>query len=226
MVEIHFFMPPQPALTSLRRFGLVIALMLLCFRGFALEQGECTPCGDCSPKVALKTNLLYDALAVPSLGAEIGFAGKYSVGLSGVWAWWSKGAKFRYWRIYGGRAEMRRWFGSASRKRALTGHHIGLYGSMHKYDFQLGGTGHQAPRLNYGVGLCYGYSFAVSGRLNIDVSLSAGYACGEVIKYRPQCGVNACVDHYFRRYIGPTSLEVSLVWFPGRGPRNNPDFTL
>ena len=189
-------------------------------------RADCPECDSCVPRIAIKTNLVHDALLTPDLGIEVGIARKFSLSAEGVWAWWSRSERHRYWRIYGGWLEMRCWLGELSHRRALSGHHVGIYGSLLEYDFEFGGRGWQSPSLTYGVGVSYGYSFPVSSRLNIDVSARFGYSCGELIKYRPQCGTYVCQSHSYNRYFGPTGLEVTLVWFPGRGKKNHPVYDL
>ena len=110
-----------------------------------LVSGQ-TACDDCLPRVAVTTNLLHDAALTPDLGLEVSIARRWSVAAEGVWAWWSNARRHRYWRIAGGRLEFRWHPGDAPMKRALTGHHIGIYGSAHTFDFEFGGQGWQSPR--------------------------------------------------------------------------------
>lgn len=200
--------------------SLLIAGALLCAPLDGAAQ--CRECVECEPRLAVKTNLLHDALLTPDLGVEVALGRRWSVSAEGVWAWWSRDARHRYWRIYGGWAEIRFWPGSKPLERALTGHHAGVYGSMHSFDFEFGGKGWQSPGLACGAGVSYGYSWAVGKRLNIDVSVRAGYCGGKIIKYHPQCDTYVCTSHSRLRYLGLTGLEVTLVWFPGRGTGNQP----
>lgn len=183
-------------------------------------------CDECYPRVVLKSNLLHDAVLTPDLGIEIGLARRYSLSVSGVYAWWSNDSRHRYWRIRGGVGELRFWLGDRPLERALTGHHIGLYGSAHDFDFEFGGKGWQSPRATYGVGISYGYSVRISGRLNLDFGLRAGYSVGNLIKYKPMCGEYVSTSRVRRRAFGLTGAEVTLVWFVGKGKHNNPDFGL
>lgn len=185
-------------------------------------RSQCAECDDCRPRFALKTNLLHDAALTPDLGVEISIGQWFSASVEGVWASWSKDAAHRYWQVRGGWGELRVWPGEKSRHRALTGHHVGVYGSMHTYDFEFGGKGWQSKRPTYSAGMSYGYSFALNNRLNLDISARLGYLRGDVTVYRPQCGVYTCVSSKHLDYFGPTGLEVTLVWFPGGGNKNNP----
>ena len=193
---------------------------------FADGAAQCADCDECMPRIALKTNLLHDALLTPDIGIEVSLGQRWSASLEGVFAWWSHDASHRYWRIYGGWAEFRFWPGEKPVERALTGHHIGFYASMLTFDFEFGDKGWQSPDFTYGTGISYGYSWALNKRLNIDVSARVGYSTGKLIKYHPQCDTYVCIRHTTQRYLGLTGLEVTLVWFPGRGHKNIPDRTI
>lgn len=183
-------------------------------------------CDDCLPRFAVKTNLLHDAVLTPDLGVEISIARRISLSVEGVYAWWSNDSRHRYWRVRGGVAEMKVWFGSRSQQRALTGHHTGVYVSVHDYDFEFGHRGWQSPDANFSVGLGYGYSFRITPRLNLDLGIRIGYLTGKVTEYVPQCGRYVCTDRYYNHYFGPTGIDITLVWFPGKGKHNNPDYGL
>lgn len=169
---------------------------------------------------ALKTNMLYDALLVPNIGIEVALAKHWSVSADWMYAWWSADSKHRFWRIYGGGLTVRRWLGRASEKRVLQGHHIGISAQLFTYDFEFGGTGYMAGepggtlwnRLNYSYGAEYGYSMPIARRLNIDLSIAAGYMGGRYYKYTPLDGHYVWQSTTNRNWWGPTKLEVSLVW--------------
>ena len=184
----------------------------------------------CHPKfyMAIKTNMLYDALLVPNIGAEFYVGRGWSIGADWMYAWWKTDRKHDYWRIYGGDIQVRKWFGRAAEEKPLTGHHIGIYAQCYTYDFELGGKGIMGgipgkdlwDKCNWGVGLEYGYSLPITRRLNIDFGIGVGYFGGEYREYKP------IDDHYVwqatkkRNYFGPTKLEVSLVWLIGCGNFN------
>lgn len=186
------------------------------------EDTECTVCKERCPLVAIKSNLLYDAALTPDLGIELSLSRRISVGLESVYAWWSNDRTHRYWRIRGGWLDISWWFGAASRRQRLTGHHVGIYASMHDYDFEFGNKGWQARNPTFGTGFTYGYSFRLNGRLCLDLHLRAGYAGGRVTEYIPQCGTYMCVRKFQSSYWGLTGAGVTLVWFPGHDSTNNP----
>ena len=153
---------------------------------FAAAPAPCDSCYERCLNVAVKSNLLHDALLTPDFGVELALPHRISVSVDGVCAWWSRAAAHRYWRVRGVWAGINYWFGAAAHRR-------------------------------------YGYSFRLNSRLSLDLSVRAGYTGGHITVYKPQCGTYVCVDSYYRRYIGPTDVSVTLVWFPGRGAFNNPE---
>lgn len=170
---------------------------------------------------AIKTNLLHDVAITPDIGAEIWFdGGRVSVAAETVWAWWSNDARHQYWRVRGGWLEVRRWLGKDG--VVARGHHVGIYGMMIDFDFEFGGRGVRSPGGMWGAGFSYGYSLPVSPRLHLDFNLRVGYDRGDVMKYKPMCGTYVCTGRDDRFYFGPTAVEVTLVWFPGRGKKNKP----
>lgn len=78
------------------------------------------------------------------------------------------------------------------------------------------------PGIGVGRGVAYGYSFRIADRLNLDLGLRVGYVSGNIVKYKAECGTHVCTGRERLRYFGPTGLEVTLVWFPGRNDGNNP----
>lgn len=62
-------------------------------------------------QLAVKTNLLYDAALVPNAGVEYHFGNGWSAGADWNCAWWSDMGRNRFWRIYGGEVDVRRYFG-------------------------------------------------------------------------------------------------------------------
>lgn len=178
-------------------------------------------CDRC-PLVALKSNLLHDAAITPDIGVELSISRRVSVGIEGVYAWWSDSKRNRCWRIRGGWLDVSYWPGKEPLRQRLTGHHIGVYASMHDYDFEFGHKGWQARRPTVGAGLTYGYSFRINGRLSVDLHLRAGYSGGHITEYVPQCGKYFCTRNFHSNYFGITDLGVTLIWFPGRGDTNNP----
>lgn len=168
---------------------------------------------------ALKSNLLYDALLVPNLSLEASIGSGWTLGAGGMLAWWSKDAKHRYWRIYGGDLEIRKYFGALSKSKPLQGHHLGIYGDFLTYDFEFGAKGYQS-KATYAAGIKYGYSHPIANRLNLDFALGIGYLHSNYKTYVPKDGCYVYQETKKRKWLGPTQAEISLVWLLGKGNTN------
>ncbi len=178
----------------------------------------------------IRSNMLFDALALPNIGAEFYVGKNFSLGGNWMYAWWSRNSRHRYWRAYGGELFGRWWFGNAARSKPLTGHHIGLYGQAYIYDFEWGGKGEMGGKPGgslwdkalWGIGFEYGYSLPVSRRINIDFSIGIGYATGYYHKYKPVDTHYVWLSTNRRNWFGPTKAEISLVWLIGNDNFNRP----
>lgn len=166
--------------------------------------------------VLLKTNMLYDAAAIPNIGLEVSVGKGWSVGANWMYAWWSNDTRHRFWRTYGGDVELRRWFSPRRESRSLMcGHHIGVYGQILTYDIEWGGRGYLGDRWSWAAGLSYGYSQPIGRHFNIDFTLGIGYLEGDYKKYHPEDGCYFWESTHRRKWFGPTKAEVSLIWFIG-----------
>ncbi len=178
--------------------------------------------------MAIRTNLLEDVLLVPNMGLEFYLGRGFTIGGNWKYAWWHSDRKHNYWRIYGGDINVRKYFGRKAEEKPLQGHHIGVYGQIVTYDFELGGKGIMGgvpggtlfDKFNYGGGIEYGYSHPIARRLNLDFTIGVGYFGGEYREYVPMddCYVWQATKH--RHYWGPTKAEVSLVWLLGKDNYN------
>ena len=169
--------------------------------------------------LALKSNLLYDALLIPNLSLEASIGSGWTLGAGGMLAWWSKNAKHRYWRIYGGDLEIRKYFGTLSKSKPLQGHHLGIYGDFLTYDFEFGAKGYQS-KATYAAGIKYGYSHPIANRLNLDFALGIGYLHSNYKTYVPRDGCYVYQETKKQKWLGPTQAEISLVWLLGKGNTN------
>lgn len=168
----------------------------------------------------IRTNLLYDAALVPNIGVEFYLGRRWSIAGNWMYAWWHSDKRHNYWRVYGGDLELRKWFGRRSKEKPLTGHHLGLYGQIVTYDFELGARGYLGDRWSYGAGISYGYSVPIARRLNLDFTIGVGYLGGEYKEYLPidDCYVWQVTKN--RHWFGPTKAEIQLIWLIGCGNYN------
>ena len=184
---------------------------------------EVQPIIETQPKpfyMALKTNALYDVLAIPNIGVEFYLGKKWSVATNWHYAWWKADPSSWYWRTYGGDVALRKWFGRKASKKPLTGHHIGVYGQILTYDFETGDRGYLGDRWSYAAGVEYGYSLPIKKRINIDFTVGLGYLSGEYKEYLPMDDCYVWQATKNRKWFGPTKAEISLVWLLGKGNTN------
>ena len=195
----------------------IIVLFLLAIPAVSAQESRKEEA--CEPFFSVRTNALYDLAAVPNLGVEVRVGRRFTVKADWMYAWWYSDARHWYWQTYGGYFGFRQYFGRRSKESPFTGHHIGAYGLAMTYDVEWGGRGYQAARWGFGGGVEYGYSFPISKRFNIDVSLGVGYQDGEYKTYDPIDGHYVWQGTYLRHWYGPTKAEVSLVWVLGRSKK-------
>lgn len=206
-------LPPFSAHTSLKkRFSMEVPLLAMPPFVFLEPAPAYT--------WAVKTNALYDLLAIPNIGLEAYLGEGWSVGANWMYAWWKHDHKHWYWRTYGGDVYARRWFGKQAEKQPLTGHHAGIYAQMLTYDFATGGRGYMGGKpggnlwnkASFGIGIEYGYSLPIAERVNLDFTIGMGYLTGEYHEYLPMDDCYVWQATKNRQWFGPTKAEVSLVW--------------
>lgn len=175
--------------------------------------------------LALKSNLLYDALTLLNYSIEVPFNEKFSVLWYHQFPWWrwgeadnehcirflSIGAEGRWWFKPMPRPQM----GKSVQRDKLMGHFVGLYAESGKWDFEWGrDICHQGE--HWSVGLSYGYSMPLGRRFNMEFSLSLGYASIAYRGYTPSEDYEILWRDPAKQgrwhYFGPTKLQVSLVY--------------
>ena len=162
-------------------------------------------------RVALKTNMLYDVVVVPSIGLEASVVDKWSLALSGSYGWLEGSPWHDNIRVVTGDAELRYWLTGTTMQRGL---HAGVYGAVYRYDFLFGSKGEEA-KANWGTGVTCGYAVSIDRHFSIDFSIGIGYVGGKYQSYTVSDDVyrhNVWTANKVRRYIGPTKAEISLVW--------------
>lgn len=175
--------------------------------------------------IALKSNLLYDALTWLNIGVEVPFSkNRFSIVYDHQFPWWRGGEGnnhfcMRYLQMSG---EFRWWFHPRLKpstrhqivRENLTGHFLGVYGMGGKWDFENGRKICYQGEF-WSAGLSYGYSMPIGRRLNLEFSISVGYASIPYRHFIP----SEDYEHLFRdpsdvgtwSYFGVTKLGVSLV---------------
>ena len=171
--------------------------------------------------LALKTNLLYDAVLIPNVGVEVSLGKQWTASADWFYTWFSSDSRHRYWQGYGGYLTVRRYFANHSTLNTPhstfpTGHHLGAYVLGMTYDVEWGGRGYQADHFGFGAGVEYGYALPISNRLLLDFSIGIGFQDGEYKEYEPQGNRYVWQATRQRHWFGPTKAEVTLKWLLGK----------
>ena len=168
------------------------------------------------PRLALRTNLLYDLVLVPNVGAEWFASDHWSVAANVMFMWLKNDTRHRYWRILSTDVEGRYWL-KPQTCDVRTGHHFGLYAGFYRYDFEFGGRGYMGDA-NYGGGISYGYALRLfpswKERFTLDMSIGLGYLGGNHKEYIPDAGCYVWQRTMSHHFFIPTKAEISLVWYP------------
>lgn len=187
------------------------------------------------PLFALKTNLLFDAIACPNVELEVAMGKKKRWSLMGEWwfPWWrfdgnSAGKLNQHYRsdqrptrrafqmLMGG-LEFRYWMlpRCSGGRPWLTGTFVGLYAAGGKYDQEWKSKGRQGEYVSAGISI--GHSWALSRHWNLELSAAAGYIYTPFRYYEAEFDDARLIYRYSdkKHYFAPTKLKLSLVWILG-----------
>lgn len=164
-------------------------------------------------KIAVKSDLLYDATTTMNLGLEVALARKWTLDIPVNYNPWKfDDTRLKHWGI---QPELRYWF-CESFNRTFIGLHA------HYADFNVGGwpdwpfvsENMQNMRYQgrlYGGGISIGHSWILRKRWSIEASLGLGYARIVYEKYPcATCGTK--LKDTGKNYLGPTKASVSLIY--------------
>lgn len=169
-------------------------------------------------KVAVKTNLLYDAAATVNLGAEVVLAPRWTLDVSGNLNAWnmSHDRKWKHWMI---QPEARYWL-----CQRFIGHFFGFH--LHGGQYNIGNLDNSIKFLGtdfsklsdaryegwfLGAGLGYGHSWVIDRHWNLEAEIGVGYSYSPYEKYPcADCGKRQEKDKH--HYIGVTKAALNLIY--------------
>lgn len=165
--------------------------------------------------VAVKSNLLFDAVTALNVEVEVPVGNHWSVMVEDVFPWWEKDNKYCLQLLELG-AEGRYWFSNNKYySQKLKGHFVGAYVMSGKYDIQWK-TDLCYQGEFWSSGLTYGYSKRISKYFNLEFSLSLGYLSTGYRHYTPTPDYSELVKDPYKEgrftYFGPTKAKISLVF--------------
>ena len=137
--------------------------------------------------MALKTNIAYDAIAVPNLAFEMQFSKHISVELPVMFSGWDISDKHAV-RTFAVQPEGRWWL-----EKAGTGHFFGVHAHMALFNVKWDENRYQSTdRPLLGAGVSYGYKLPFSRHWGAEFTLGAGYAN---MKYNTYYNIDLSLIH-------------------------------
>jgi len=164
---------------------------------------------------AVRTNLLYDAFLVPTLGVEWRVSNNIGIKLDGSYGYWGDehGKVQKIWLVS---PEVRWYMGESKRFYLGLGANAGEYNI---YKGMLGSLfdkdkGYQGKL--YGGGLTVGYQLPLSKSFGIDFNLGLGYTRFEYDSFTVSNETRVFSEKdKTKNFWGPTQAGISLVWTLG-----------
>lgn len=154
----------------------------------ALLTMACFPLGSYSQEVAIKSNVVSDALLSPNIGIEFGLSPKWTLDVTGQLNLWTvgDGHKWRHWVL---QPEARYWL-----CQSFAGHFFGLHALGGQYnvgnidmDFSFLGTDFSQLKhkrfegWGIGAGIAYGYAWPLSRHWNLEAEFGFGWVWTNLI---------------------------------------------
>lgn len=165
--------------------------------------------------VAIRTNLLYDAFLLPTLGVEWRVSDRWGVKLDGSLSRWgdSHGKVQKIWilspevRYYMGDA--RRWYAGVAGNFGDYNIYKGMIGNLVSKD-----TGYQGSFWN--AGITGGYQLPLNKCLSLDFNLGLGYSRFSYDTFGVSNGVRIYKEKdKTKNFFGPTQAGITLIWTIG-----------
>lgn len=168
--------------------------------------------------VAIKTNLIGDALLSPNIGVEFGVAPQWTVDIPVSFNGWA--INNRLWKHWYVQPEARYWLCDK-----FAGHFVGFH--VHGGQYNVGGFDGKIKFLNTdfrrladsrfqgwfaGAGISYGYAWILGRHWNLEAEIGFGWSYTHYDRFECMgCGrkVESGKAH---NYVGPTKAALNLVY--------------
>lgn len=167
-------------------------------------------------RMALKTNLLYAAVLLPSIELEWRLNNRWSMGLEGSIAWWKKQEEHKCYQLAVAGITVRRWFRKGSLRK---GFYTGAFAGAGLYDLENGKKGYRGEGVLAGVSI--GYLWPVGRHFAIEAEGGGGWMMTRYKEYIPYEGHHLYVRTQNLNFYGPLRLKLSLVWLLGTAAHYN-----
>ncbi len=166
-----------------------------------------------SPKIALKSNLLYDATATINVGAEFGLGRRLTLDFPISYNPWTfaDNAKWRHILV---QPELRFWNCNAFGRGFWGLHaHYAFYnvGGLPNPPFSEYMNTHRFQGWLAGLGISYGYQWILGKRWSLEATIGAGWAYMKYDIYPcEKCGDK--IGSATKNYFGPTKAGITLIY--------------
>lgn len=188
----------------------------------AVQEEKTAPIAEAAPQepastakkqhaFSVKANAAAVAALIANIGVEIKLAPRWSLDLMGAYSPYNMFVQNRKIRVFGGRPEVRFWWGDVMKR----GHFLGLHGFASAFNVQLSDKArYQDPNhVLWGAGLAYGYALPLGKKENwgVEFTLGVGYAR---IKYDKYDGAKngPLLERKVVNYFGPTRLGINFSY--------------
>lgn len=169
--------------------------------------------------VAVKTNLLDDAMLNVNAGIEFGLAPKWTLDIPASFNGWtlSHDRRWKHWAVQPG---VRYWFCDR-----FAGHFVGAH--IHGGQYNMGGFNGKINMLGtdfrklkdtryqgwfVGGGISYGYAWVLGTHWNFEAEIGVGYSYTRYDQFRcAGCGKKIKSDKP-HNYVGPTKAALNIVY--------------
>ena len=172
-------------------------------------------------KIAIKSNLLYDATATVNLGIELILDKNLTLDFSSNYNGWtfSNNRKWKHWLL---QPEIKYWLEKSFKGSSIGLNLMGGEGNIGNVDIPLVFLGTNFKVLKdyrydgwfIGGGVTYNYSWILSHKWNIEAGVGLGYIRFDYDKYDcPDCG--SWLGKDVNNYFGFTKFAINLIYiFP------------
>lgn len=192
----------------MKRIFLLLTILIAGMSGTARGQS-----------LAVKTNLVSDAVLSPNVGVEAGIAPRWTLDVEWQMNAWtmSGGRRWKHWAV---QPEVRYWFCDR-----FSGHFVGAH--VHGGQYNIGGVDGRVSLLGTdfrkpkdtryqgwfaGAGVAYGYAWILGRHWNIEAEVGVGYSYTRFDRYPcANCG-NKLEENNTHHYVGPTKAAVNVVY--------------
>lgn len=169
--------------------------------------------------VAVKTNMLYNAVTAPNIEYETILNNRWSLAIEGIGSAWDYNASNKL-HIMAGFLELRYALGVRRPERRLEGFYLGVYVGYADMDICYKSKGYRG-NIIIPEGFSVGYSHRISRHIALEYSIGCSYIIGDINKY-DIVKVGNEDNNYIEiprkssdvNRISVTKAKVSISWIP------------